>query len=142
MKTNREYWQNRIKEIEDSEDGVAIVNDEPRYCDETSCNICARNTNNGHCSFSVALEWGEREHKEAPLLSGDEAEFIRLCVKFSGFDEITKFVVWKGIDHVCLRKDTTRNKGLLVNWSRANTFAAMESGKKYTIEELIGHQNQ
>lgn len=76
METNREFWKNRIKEIENNHGAVAIVNDEPVACADASCLDCIRN-NDGSCSLSEAFEWGEREHKTKPMLFSNEAELTK-----------------------------------------------------------------
>lgn len=152
MKTNIEYWKGKIRDLEGKGYNIAIINDEPERCESSSCQDCIMNCGD-NCSLLAAFEWGEQEHKEAPLLSGDEAELIRSVIKRSAFNVKTIIRTARNDSihsgRLAFKCEVVQVDQLSVSIGtccimniKPNVFTAMELDKQYTVEELIGHQDQ
>lgn len=61
METKGQHWEKEIREIENENDKVAIVNDKPKPCGDTDCAKCSlrkrKEISGTTCSMALFAKW-------------------------------------------------------------------------------------
>lgn len=136
METNRKHWAEKIVKIALSGHKVAIVDDEPVECNHKKCGECDLcDCPCGDCNAEPLKQWGDEPYIPKPLLSGYEAECIRLFIMYNP-NHLIGIARWgeskRELDFIF-----SDCGGCSIDIEPI-AFNAMELGKVYTIEELIG----